>query len=230
MAATPESEKFQGYPILFLKKMWDSVSSNPEAYIRGDWTPFTAEEYRLDKSAAGIAHRKKYLDAARAYFDKPSVDSRLTDTQNLQLKQAQAFKENLPLFQKQLGYDVSTQGAQGLAEKIVDVNRGANRRGLLYSGLRSNEEAKARSGAALDTAKQKMQTNEALQGIQSNLNQAPINTGFEIAGQGQKASQINFSDQQKSLVAALERRNQNDKATSGLLSGIGAGVGYGLGR
>lgn len=223
-----KSDQFQGYPIKYLQKLYDAVvaSGRMADYIAGTWTPFVAEEKRLDKSEAGVAHRKKYAEAAKSYFGKPEVDPALDATQSLQLKQAQSFRQNLPIFQKQLGYDIDTAGAQDLAKQVIDVNRGANRRGLLWGGTRAEGERSARVGAAGESAKKKMQTNEALQGIQSNLDQAPINTGMMKTGQQGQVQALAFNDKQKALMSALERRNMNDAATSDLLKNVGKVGGY----
>lgn len=172
----------------------------------------------LDESNPYYARNKAEFDRAQKWKQYKESGDEMGMARKAQVSQAKAFEERMPLFRQQLGYDVDTDASKQLATQMLDINRGANRRGLLYSGLRANDARKAGVAAKAQANEKKVSINKDLSDISNNLNQAAADTGLKTAAQRQHEANSKMSHQQKMQIAALERRNKSNAAAGDLFS------------
>lgn len=177
----------------------------------------------LDEKNPYYAQNKKEYDTVQAWRKYKSGGDEMSKAVAAQVDQAKSFRERLPLFRQQLGYDVDVDASKQLASQMTDINRNANRRGLLYSGLRANEARKAGVAAKAQGNEKKIGVNKDLSNISNELDQAVANTGLKTAAQKQAEVNANLSDQQRKTIDALKRRNGDNAALGGLI-GAGASI------
>lgn len=180
----------------------------------------------VDQYAGEYAAKKAAWDE----FNKaPAVDTRYPEVQKQQLESAKRFRDSIPLYAKSLMAGKEQAGRRELASSLVNADKAANRRGLLYGGTRAKARTDARQKNAQELASQRAELNQGLGGVADKLEQNAIDTGFGMAGQGQQAS----SAQQATDMTALERRMRegmrSDESTSDFISSLGGLVGKAAG-
>jgi len=127
------------------------------------------------------------------------------------------FMQSLPQFQHDLTNQAVDQGAQGYNEEKSTIDKSANRRGLLYSGLKQGAEQGAANKAANQTQGQIAKQNADLSDYAS--------------GYGTQVAQSNAAKVQSDVSAAMNRykdaqaqHSQNQQGIGQLLQGIGTGA------
>lgn len=207
----PKGDKFGDYNTYELDQLipkWDLwEKSHPEII-----------KQMLDEKNPYYAQNKKEYDTVQQWKKYKSGGDEMSKAVAAQAAQAKSFRERLPIFRQQLGYDVDVDASKQLASQMTDINRNANRRGLLYSGLRADEARRAGVAAKSQSNEKKVGINKDLTDISNNLDQSVANTGLKTAAQKQAEANAKLSDQQRKTIAALERRNKGNSALDGLFS------------
>lgn len=92
-------------------------------------------------------------------IDQISDEQILTDKQN---EEIQKFQENLPGYIESMQGDTLTSAKKQIASEQKDIAESANRRGLLYSGIKRGAQQQAAGTIAGETAQKLPQITEAL--------------------------------------------------------------------
>lgn len=136
-------------------------------------------------------------DAVKQKAAEANQASQVAEMEKLsraQLQRASDFRKNLPsLAERQYGM-AREQGLRGLADQIQGVRSGANRRGLLYSGLRQGAEGAARAGAAGELAQARAGINQNLENQAQQFEQQAVGAG--LGDLGYKTDQATSAYQQ----------------------------------
>lgn len=176
--------------------------------------PFGLLSGGLDVAGGAIS----YGLAKNQSYDQLSLDPRVKDLQAQQVQQAQDFQNNLPGYQGSLYNQAEANARNSMAQKIADVRSAANSRGLLYSGLKQKEEAGVGGETAANLSRQRANINEQTNAMSNKMNESAIQSGLAM----QKAQQ-EMADQNYRMKK--EQADQVNKASQGLLGGIGKMVG-----
>lgn len=112
----------------------------------------------------------KYQDDKKKLADQMAARSR-------------EFRGQIPGYEQELYNQIEGQAKNSIAEKQREIKRLANRRGLLYSGLRQGSEASASAQIASKAASQKAKVAPELEQLAETLEQ-----------QAAKVAQANFAD------------------------------------
>lgn len=125
---------------------------------------------------------KDVADQRAAEANQASQAAEMEKLSQAQLQRAGDFRKNLPsLAERQFGL-AREQGLRGLADQIQGVRAGANRRGLLYSGLRQGAEGAARAGAAGELAQARAGINQNLENQAQQFEQQAVGAGLGDLG------------------------------------------------
>lgn len=142
------------------------------------------------------------------------VDPALRAQRDNQLRTAQNYRSGASNLKQEQGVQSEENTRQDLAQKLADVRSGANRRGLLYSGLRQGAERGAGSDAASTMASSRMNINNAVDDQANALDSQALNSAFQVQQMQQDLNDTAYQD-------ALTRRKQS----MGIMSMLGAGLG-----
>jgi hypothetical protein len=128
------------------------------------------------------------------------------------------FMQQMPQYQATLNNQTIDQGNQAYNTAKTNIDTDANRRGLLYSGLKQGAEANAANTAA-------NQTQTGIANNNANLNNYAANYGNQVANANsnyyagvQGAALQGFQNQQS-------QNAQNQQFIGGLLGGAGTALG-----
>jgi len=150
------------------------------------------------------------------------MDPRYTSLVSNLGKSAKDYRTRMPAMVNDQVNIAKDTSRMDLAKAYVDADRGANRRGMLYGGVRAGMRANAESDASSGLASK-------IRGInigQENSAQGQENTAIEAA-QGMQSEQQQLY--QNAYNEALSKREQEQKKKSGIFNQIGGGVGGMLG-
>lgn len=153
----------------------------------------------------------------------PTIDPRYSALQKSQIKQSKDFRTSIPKQGNALMTGKMDAAKEELAQRISGVRGDYNSRGLLFSGMRSGEEAAARGDYAANVAGQRAEVNQGLLDTSNQMDDRAIDTGFGMAGLGTDAgAQQTLADAR--IQAEKEARNarQGNEVAKGLGGGIGA--------
>ena len=92
----------------------------------------------------------------------------------------------------------------------------------MYSGIKQGADSEAASQTASDLSSQAYGTNQALENQAKNMENTAINAGFAELGAKSEAAD-------KAYNMALKRRQMQAEGQAGLLGGLGAFGGLGIG-
>lgn len=155
----------------------------------------------------------------------PNVDPRYGQIQGAQQAQGEAFRANIPGQEESLAMGAGEAGRTNLAHQLTDINRTASSRGLLYGGGRLAARAGARGQLATALAGNRAGINQNVLNTANQMDIAPINTGFGMAGAGAQ----HFGAGQEGGKAQAEyeaaQREQTGKTMGQVGQAIGAGAG-----
>lgn len=140
--------------------------------------------------------------------------SELEALKSKQQKAASDFRANMAGMQAEQDRASRMTARQELAKQMNDIRSGASSRGLLYSGLKQSDEAKAAQGAAQNIAAQSAQTRAGLEDQARALEDQAAATGISLQMNKQGIANDAFAQ-------ALANRQQRSQA----LGAIGQGVG-----
>lgn len=152
------------------------------------------------------------------YDGSQTVQQNASNMISNQNENYELFMQNMPQYQNNLNNQTIDQGNNAYNSAKTNIDKDANKRGLLYSGLKQGAEANAATTAA----------NETQTGIannNANLNNYASNYGNQVAGDNsnyyagvQGAALQGFQNQQS-------QNAQNQQFIGGLLGGGGTALG-----
>lgn len=136
-------------------------------------------------------------------------------------QQYQDFISKLPGYKSDMQNQAIGAGADSYNNQKQSIDKQANRRGLLYSGLKQGAEAGAAGSAAKETQ------NKIAEGNQ-NLDEYATNYGNNVnqAALGNYQGMVNHS--LRTQEQDLQRQGQENQRQGSLLGGIGSLVGLGI--
>lgn len=149
------------------------------------------------------------------YDPNASAATNSANMTNNQNQSYQSFMTNLPDYQNNMNNQAIDQGAKSYNNAKDQIDTQANKRGLLYSGMKQGAEAGAANQAADATQKQIAGNNE-------NLSNLATNYGNQLAGtniQNYEGEVQGAMDQYKNN---LSQYSQNQQMLGGLLGGVGS--------
>jgi class 3 adenylate cyclase len=145
-------------------------------------------------------------------------DPRLTEQRKKMMGEAKEFRANLPKYTGERYAQAAQLGQETLQDTTKNIKQNANRRGLLFSGMRQGQEASARGRMASMLAGQRAEINREAQDLAGAKEEAAAQTG--LAGFGD-AIQRSDNLYKQALDQEMARRKN--------MAQLGQGVGYGLG-
>jgi hypothetical protein len=129
--------------------------------------------------------------------------------------QYQNFVSSMPEYQANLNAQATDQGNSQYNQAKDSIDRSANRRGLLYSGLKEGAEATAANAAATNTANQIVNNN-------ANLTNYANQYGNQVAN----ANIGNYNTQVQNSLAqygqGIQQQGMQNQMLGGLLGGAGS--------
>lgn len=148
----------------------------------------------------------------RQEAERRAQQQRVVDQQTGQAKE---FRQNLAGYIAKGGQAADREARGELESSSENIKRGANRRGLLGSGIEAQDQADNEAGIASGLAARKAQIQKNLQNAATEFEQKAAQGALQVA---------NFeSDIQDSLYnQALADMNAKGTALSGLAGGIGS--------
>jgi hypothetical protein len=139
-----------------------------------------------------------------------------------QQREAAEFKKNLPSM-KQQETNLAFEGIRDdLAQGTRDVQGEANRRGLLYSGIREEAESKMQSKAAQEQAMQSQAINQRLDAQSKDMERQALSADLNYQNMVQQREMQLYQ-------MALDRRARRGQMLGGLGSAIGGIAGFAMG-
>jgi hypothetical protein len=125
-------------------------------------------------------------------YDNLSLDPALVAMQQLSAANATSFNNNLPAYQQQLYTQADNSARNDLANKMNDVKYQANKRGLLYSGLKQGAEAGLQGQAAGGLANQRANINNTTQGQANDMTSQAVGLGINNRLLQNQMNQANY--------------------------------------
>jgi hypothetical protein len=159
----------------------------------------------------------------------PIIEGRYKQLQDQQIKSAQDFRKNLPGMAQGLMQTEQEKGRQALAQKMVGVDRDANRRGLLYGGNRMAGRTGAATNTMKELAQKRAEINSSLMNTADTMDRQAIETGFGMAGAGQNIASAQDAYSRESLAQQMSNRQKEFGAIAEGFKGIGSAIGEVLG-
>lgn len=153
----------------------------------------------------------------------PGIDPRLAEIQREQIKQADEFKKNLPGMKDQAFGQAASAEKRRLAQELTATNQGYSNRGLLYSGMNSGAQAKARAESGTNLASSKAEINSMYDDEANRMRQQAVSTGLGI----QQSKQATQDSIYKQALENMAQRRGNLAAIGGAAGGM---VGGAMGR
>lgn len=114
-------------------------------------------------------------------------------------------------------------GRRGLAQQMAGVNKQANQRGLLYSGLKQGAQAQKAAGYAGNLSRAQQNIYDATENQAQELEQGAINADIQQAMAERSATDAAYN-------AALQARNNRNGLLGSLFSAGGTIAGSALGK
>lgn len=148
----------------------------------------------------------------------PGAAAYLRPVADKQYEEAQKFRANLPSYIKEQQNMARDEEMQGLQGNIEDVRQDAQKRGLLYSGLRERGEAGA-AGAASKKIAQRF--NEADVAAREKANKLESLSADSLAS----LQQLEQAQNDLAFQAAMARFQDKIGAFSSLSKGVGSAAG-----
>jgi hypothetical protein len=190
-----------------------SFARNPMGAIQGELSgrsgSYGGEEQRL---------RTEMLQGLKRYRDKLSA-------------QAKEYRSNIEDTRSKMFSQAKEGRRRNLAQTMTGVQRGANRRGLLYSGLRAGEEAGARQRTATGMAQDKEKINQQTEAKAAQMEQqaATAGLGTQQMGIDAKSDAYNQALQSRRDKLAAQRGLFQAAGSAGGMAAANRGSGGGMG-
>ena len=151
--------------------------------------------------------------------DAPGEDPRLVAIREQNQKLADEFRGNQERTKEDIFGNVAGAERRRLSQEQIDTNAGFNRRGLLYSGLRQNENLQNRAASQGRLASARQDINSQVAQRQAELDRNAISGGLN-----QAQTQAQIQDQvYAGAMANLMGRNQAVQSLFGA-GGLAAGA------
>jgi len=143
-----------------------------------------------------------------------SVDPRLQQTRDDQIKWAQYYGANLPYYEKQQQNINTDNSRQALSQQLAGVTQNSNARGMLYGSYNQGEQAQAAAQNQAALQAENAIVNQNAQDKLSQLQAQAMGTGIAV-----NQSQQDINNQAYQI--ALARQQQAAQAMGSLVSGGG---------
>ena len=131
----------------------------------------------------------------------PGESPELTALREKLTGEAQGFRKDLGEMQGAASNSITKQGMNTLDTGIDHVNKGANDRGLLYSGMREKNEADLRGNVASTMAGQKSASNKELSNLADAKDMTAATVGMEAYKDSvNRASEIAAQNQSNAIA------------------------------
>lgn len=155
----------------------------------------------------------------------PGVDPRYANLAFTQRQNAQDYAGAMP--------DMAARGRNLIAQNTNDqltaanrgIDKGANARGMYYSGSRLGKRAQAAGLAGQQVGQQTAKMQQGMSDTLQNLQNQGIQSGFGMAGVSQDIGDLYGGTQYNSMADALARMQNDNAAYKGAGQGIGAVAG-----
>ncbi len=153
----------------------------------------------------------------------PQIDPRLGQMRDNQFKLAQDFRTNSAGLQNQALTGAEDEAKQTLAQKRMDIARGANSRGLLYSGLKTQAEGQAGAQAGAELSGRRRKIADSFEEQQQQLDQAAFDSGSRM----QALEQARYDTIYKNQLAAQQAQAKDQTSPLGILGAPFRALGLG---
>lgn len=148
----------------------------------------------------------------------PGMDRGLRRIRRDQAKQAREFEAGIPKMADDLFGGVEKQERRRLANQMSGIRNDASSRGLLYSGIREDQEQRARAESSGSLASARADINSQLQDQSRDMKANAVKTGLNIQ---QAQQQIHDQIYNQALANMASKR--------GLISGFAGAAGTAVG-
>lgn len=156
----------------------------------------------------------------------PPIDPRFQQLVKGQQDFAKQFRNSIPQLADSFMGQIAQNNKKNLAAEIDATQKNYNRRGLLYSTARLGAEQNAKEQTASTQEQQRYDLNTELNQTANQFDQNAINSGFQLATQGQSLAGENTQLQGQYLDMALQQQQQNFGAINQAFKGYGSALGY----
>lgn len=153
----------------------------------------------------------------------PPPDPRLVEIRERQINQAKDYRANMGNEKAQQTRTAQDDSRRGLASKMAGINTAANKRGLLYSGLKQGDMYGAQREEAGNLAQNTAQINQNVENKAQALDSQAITGAYQGAQNQQQMADIN-------MQRALQERQARSGAMNSLVGAGGMLAGQSLGR
>jgi hypothetical protein len=129
---------------------------------------------------------------------------------NRQIQQAKDFRGKIPGYEQTLYNQIEGQSKSAIADKQQQIKRQANRRGLLYSGLKTGDQTRAASSIASQAACQKAKVAPELEKLAETMDQLAA-----------KTAQANYADDLTTMSQVYDRALTDARARTAQMAQLG---------
>lgn len=192
---------FSFNPVKVVKKAVKTVTKNPLSLVN----PITYA------TTIGLGGKQEKVPESQE-------DPRLTSLRKQLTTEAKSFREGIPDYTTEQYRGLLPQARDTLSTGLDAIRIGANNRGMLFSGIRENEEQNLRAQIASRLAAQQKEINQEAEDIATAKEKSAAAVGLSHFGSAIESSERLFNLR---LENAINRRKA--------LSDLGQGLGYGLG-
>lgn len=158
----------------------------------------------------GLSTPQSVTDAQGAYGT--AVNEQLQKQREYQKKlsqEATKFREGLPGYKQEAANIAQDSGRRQLAKDLSSVDRQANRRGMLYSGIRQQSAADTLASHYSDQSEKRAAINQQSEDLARQMEEKALNFGIGVQQQQQAANDSAYNQ-------ALNQRMAQNQALSGL--------------
>ena len=133
-------------------------------------------------------------------------------------KQAKEFESASPGMKRSLYEGAQKKSQYNLADRLEQTRSGANRRGLLYGGMRAGAEQGERASAGAGLASAKGAINTSVQNQIDQMRKGAISGGLQAYGNAMSAAQEDYQN-------AMNKYKNKNAMIGQIAGGVGAVVG-----
>lgn len=150
----------------------------------------------------------------------PNASPNLYPLASEQMRLATDFRSNMPAMRQKLQADYVSQARRELANKMADVTKSYNSRGLLKSGMKTGATASARYGAMADIDQGKLGINNQLENQANELENNVLNTSYGIGAQGLGLGPAQLQGTQNQMNSQFYQNQANQEMWNSGLGGL----------
>jgi len=152
----------------------------------------------------------------------PQIDPRLGQMRDKQQQLAQDFQAQTPGLMSRSMTQAEDDTKMDLNQKRMDIAKGANARGLLYSGLKTDAENQAGAEAGGSLAKRRRGIADSFEQQQQQLDKQAFDTGSTMQG----LEQARYDNIYKAQLVQQQRQAQDQTSPLGILGAPFRALGF----